>query len=208
MAFNASAWSETCLISITRKGGSEIQFAAMTETVDIDQGDKDIDQVVVLSGGRLVKKIPQDITTITFEGYPIGIGDDSTSPAKGISQYFHGQTTYDSTEPLAVSSTRTRELFRIAILWTDDATATTAGTGTAATKNAYRYIVANAWLTSMKPTFTDGILKITFSFKTPAFNKQGTSQIQEQSTEGTTVLAALNTYNTTNFPEDGTTFTW
>jgi len=205
-AYNAGAWSETCLISITPKGGTEVQLAAMTETVDIDMGDKDIEQVPTLIGGRVIKKVPQDISTITFEGYPIGI---ASTDNKGISQFFHttNAATYDTTEPLAVSSTLGRDLWRISILWTEVAPATASGATTAA-KAAYRISYANAYLTSMKPSFTDGILKVTFAFKCAAFNKQGTAQIHEESTEATTALTALSTYNTTNFPDDGTTFSW
>jgi len=207
MSIAEGMFSETCLIGITKLGGSEIQFGAMVETVDIDQGDKDVEQKVVLSGGRLIKKIPQGITTITFEGYPIGI-DSSTSPAKGISQWFHGQTTYDTTEALEVSSTRIKELFRIAILFTDDTSATTASGDTASGSIGYRWMCANAYLTSCKPSFTDGELKFTFMFKVAPFNKQGTAQLKEQSTEGTTAIDTLNSYTTTNFPTDGTSFTW
>ena len=203
---NAGAWSETCLISITPKGGTEVQLAAMTETVDIDLGDKDIEQVPTLIGGRVVKKVPQDITTITFEGYPIGI---ATTDNKGLSQFFHitNAATYDTTEPLAVNASLGRDLFRVTILWSEVAPTTASGATTAA-KAAYRFSVANAYMTSMKPSFTDGILKFTFSFKVPPFNKQGTAQIHEESTETTTALPALSTYNATNFPEDSTVFTW
>lgn len=204
--FSAGAWSETCLISITPLDGTEVQLAAMTETVDIDMGDKDIEQVATLIGGRVIKKVPQDITTITFEGYPIGI---STANNKGLSQFFHmtNAATYDTTEPLAVSSTLGRDLFRVCILWSEVAPATATAV-TTATKAAYRFTVANAYMTSMKPSFTDGILKFTFAFKVAPFNKQGTAQIHEESTETTTALPVLSTYDSTRFPQDGTTFTW
>lgn len=206
MAMNAGAWSETCLISITPKSGTEVQLAAITETVDIDLGDKDIEQVPTLIGGRVIKKVPQDMTTLTFEGYPIGI---STADNKGVSQFFHmtNAATYDTTEPLAVSASLGRDLWRVTILWSEVAPTTASGATTAA-KAAYRFSVANCYMTSMKPSFTDGILKFTFSFKGAPFNKQGTAQIREESTETTTALSALSTYNTTNFPEDGTAFVW
>ena len=63
-------WSEVGNVGITKKGGSEVQFATVTETVDIDVGAKDIEVVANLAGGRLVKFSPQDITTITLEAYP------------------------------------------------------------------------------------------------------------------------------------------
>jgi hypothetical protein len=159
-----------------------------------------------LIGGRVVKKTPQAITEIKFEGYPIGI---ATTDNKGLSQFFHmtNASTYDTTEPLAVSSGLGRDLFRVVILWSEVAPAT-ASAVTTATKAAYRFSVANAYMTSMKPSFTDGILKFAFAFKVPAFNKQGTPQIHEESTETTTALPVMSAYNTTDFPEDGTTFTW
>ena len=173
----------------------------MTETIDIDLGDKDIEQTPTLIGGRVIKKVPQDITKITFEGYPV---DLDSAGGTGVSQMFQGGTTWDTSEPLAHTSTLVRDLFRIAILWTDDTSATSGAGATAATTNAYRIIFAHAYMTEMKPKFTDGILKFTFSFKCPAFNKYGVSLIKEDSGDAT-ALTTLNTYNSTNYPPAGTT---
>jgi hypothetical protein len=208
LAVNAGAWSETAFISIQAyaagASGTDTGYAAITETIDIDMGDKDIDQVPTLIGGRVVKKVPQDITTITFEGYPVDI--DSTA-GTGVSEAFHGGT-WDTSEPLAVTSSRNRDLFRIAILWTDDSAATTAAGATAVATNSYRIVFAHAYMTSMKPSFTDGILKFTFSFKCPAFNKNGIGLIHEDSGDAT-ALAALNTYGSVNYPPTGSTaYTW
>ena len=32
------AWQEECLIAISAEGGSDVQFAALTETIDFDRG--------------------------------------------------------------------------------------------------------------------------------------------------------------------------
>ena len=210
MATNQGAWSETAFVTITRYaagGGTDVQFASLTETIDIDMGDKDIEQVPTLIGGRVVKKTPQDITTITFEGYPVDL-DSGSSPATGVSQLFQGGATWDTSEPLTNTSTIVRDLFRIAILWTDDTTATSAAGATASSTNAYRIVFAHAYCTSMKPSYTDGILKVTFTFKCPAFNKFGMSLIKEDSGDAT-AIATLNTYNSTNYPPAGTSsYTW
>ena len=209
MAVKEGAWSETALITINKYQASgtpsDINLAALTETIDIDLGDKDIDQIVNLKGGRLVKKTPQAMTTITFEGYPTDI---DSADGTGISQMFHGGT-WDTTEPLEVNASRNRDLFRIALLWTDDPDATSATGTTSETANAYRIVFAHAYMTSMKPSFTDGILKFTFSFKVPAFNKHGVAQIHEESSDGSASLPALSAYNSTNYDPDATTsFTW
>jgi len=39
------AWQETCLVAISAQGGSDVAFQALTETVDIDNGEKDIEGV-------------------------------------------------------------------------------------------------------------------------------------------------------------------
>lgn len=207
MALKAGAWSETALVTIAKyatTGGTDVQFAALTETIDIDIGDKDIDQIASVAGGRLIKKIPQDITTITFEGYPTDI---DSAGGTGVSQMFHGGT-WDTTEPMAVTSSLGRDKFRIAVLWTDDTTATGATGTTAATTNSYRIIFAHAYMVSCKPSFTDGVLKFTFSFKCPAFNPNGIALIKEDSGDAT-ALTALTSYNSTNYPPLGTTaYTW
>lgn len=207
MALKTGAWAETALVSIAKyaTGGlADVEFAALTETIDIDLGDKDVDQVVNLKGGRLVKKTPQDITTITFEGYPVDI---DSAAGTGISQMFEGGT-WDTTEPMTVEASTSRDLFRLALMWTDDTAATSAAGATTGTSNAYRIVFAHAYMTSMKPSFTDGILKFTFSFKCPAFNSKGVALIREDSGDATPVLI-LNSYNSTNYPPMGTVgYTW
>jgi len=203
MTLNAGAWSETALVTITKLDGSNVEFAALTETIDIDMGDKDVDQITNVGGGRMVKKTPQDITTITFEGYPLDI--DSTE-GSGVSQMFEGGT-WDTVEPLETEASLSRDLFRIAILWTDDTAATSGAGSTSASTNSYRINFAHCWMNSMKPSFTDGILKFTFSFKCPAFNPVGTANIKEQSGDNT-ALVALSAYSSANYPPRGTSYTW
>lgn len=207
MAISEGAWSETALITITKyvaAGGTDVEFAALTETIDIDLGDKDIDIIANLKGGRFIKKIPAAGTTVTFEGYPVDI---DSAGGTGVSQMFHGGT-WDTSEPMAVTNSISRDLFRLAILWTDDTAATSAADATAATTNAYRITFAHAYMTSMKPSFTDGVLKFTFAFKIAPFNKEGVGLIHEDSGDAT-ALTGLNTYSSTNYPPTGTSaYTW
>ena len=212
MTLAAGAWSETALVSIAYYGNgsqsnNDMQFAALTETIDIDMGDKDIDQIVSVAGGRLVKKVPQDLTTITFELYPLDIDAKGET---GISQIFHDiSSNWDSSEPLEVSATRNRDLYRIAILWTDDTSVTTGNGAISSGSNAYRIIFAHAYCTSYKPSFTDGVLKVTATFKVPAFNPNGVANIHEQSTDSTAGISALSTYNASNYnPNGSSAYTW
>jgi len=74
MAAVPELWSERAKIAICVEGGSDVAFEADTETTDVDLGDKDIEAIATLKGGRLVKYIPQEITTITLEAYPLQAG--------------------------------------------------------------------------------------------------------------------------------------
>jgi len=208
MALNEGVWSETAFITINRyvaAGAADMQFAALTETIDIDMGDKDVEQVANLKGGRIIKKVPQDVTTITFEGYPV---DADSVGGSGFSNMFQGGMTWDTTEPFAVNSQIIKDLYRVCILWTDDPAVTTATQVTAATSNGYRITFAHAWCTSMKPSYTDGILKVTLQFKCAAFNKNGAALIHEESSDGTAAIPVLASYNSTSYPPTGTVMTW
>jgi len=184
-------WSETCLVEVYPMGGSKIKFAASLSSVDIDMGDKDVEQIPTLSGGRLIKKVPQDIATITFEGYSTDI---DAAGGTGFAQLFHDiDDNWDASEPLEQQATRNRQLYRVTILWTDDTSATEASGATADGTNSLRFIAANCYMTSYKQSFTDGELKATMTFKVPAFYKDGSANIKEQSATGTG-LSALGSY--------------
>lgn len=209
------AWSETAFVAISYYGGgaeagNDVQFATLTETIDIDMGDKDIDQIASIKGGRLVKKSPQDITTITLEVYPTDIDSKGGGTATGVGQLFEDKyANWDAAEPLQQPASRNRELYRIALLWTNDTTATTGNGAVASGNAAYRLIFAHCYCTSMKPSFTDGVLKVTLTFKVVAFNPNGIANICEQSTDTTQALSALSTYNSTNYnPLAVSAYTW
>ncbi len=190
------AWSETCLIGITAVGGtSNMAFQAITETVDIDTGDKDFDVIATLSGGRLVKFNPQEHTTITFEAYPLQAGTKSGSTGTG---FFGMKDTEDTSDPLDVDVDNTRTKHRVAILWTDNSSSTTAEGEVGTNYAGLRVVAANGYFTSVKPSMTDGVLKFTVAYKVPPFNSSGTANIAVQSTIVTgATLTALSSYTTT-----------
>lgn len=187
------AWTETALITITGTSGTctaTFNIAALTDSIDIDQGDRDIEGIPTLSGARLVKLNPEGDTTITFEGYPIGIGDIDATSVDGMMAHFFGGT--DSTSPFSVTSgTIARNKYSVYILWTDDTAATIGTTSIASGSSALRYKFANCYLTSAKAAMSaDGALKGTFKFKVPVRNKSNTANITVESTDGT---ASMNT---------------
>jgi len=325
------AWQETCLVTIQKKGQSAQQFAAITETVDIVEGDYPGESIKSVAGGRMWKQSSKEDGEITLELYPtsleyisggaissidgdgtditlttgaahgLAVGDTvrisnttnygtTASPVNytvatvtsttivtmksttdeaeetdgtwigfkgnnGLFQQFKGPskataissidgdadsvditstshglqvgdvievsgtTNYngpyvvatrtdandfvcadethdeaeetagfitklsDASQPLATDLTsgagidRSRDRFIVAILWTEDTAINSAmDTTTATDKTALRFYAKDCRITSHKSAFTDGILKVTVSFKYPSYSKDGTEK--------------------------------
>lgn len=188
-AANDGAYSEVCLVGVTKIDGSAVQFASYVELDSIDpaEGDKDITTANTSNGGRIVKKTPQSDNEITLKLYEIEIGTSAS-----LAQLYHGTT--DSTDPLTSTNSRTRDLFQVAFLWTDDTTVTTAEAATAASTYARRLVFKDLRMTSYKETIEDGTMVVNATFKGPAFNQSGTGLVTRQSSNssgsGLTELSA------------------
>lgn len=184
------AWMEVCLIAISKISGSDIQFAGLTETVDFDIGDKDIEGVPLTNGGRVTKFSPEGDSSITLEAYPLEVGDD-----KGFYDLMHSVDS--STPPVRVVNDRNRDKYRILVIWTNDSTVTTAQAVTTNTYSALRIGMADGYFTSVKPSFTDGVLKYTVTYKCAAFDKTGDGNVMMESCAGsgaTDILPAIASY--------------
>lgn len=193
------AWMEKCIISISRLSGSDVQFAGLTETVDFDIGDKDIEGVPLVNGGRVTKWSPEADSTITFEAYPLQAATISGTTAQGFFDLMHDDT--DSTVPLRVTNSHTRDKYRVLVVWTNDSSITTAHVATTDTYSALRIGMADGHFTSVKPSFTDGILKYTVMFKCAPYDKSANSNIMVESCAGTTasdVLSGVAAYTSSN----------
>ena len=190
MAREPTTWSELANVGITILDGSEVQFATITETVDIDIGDKDFDAIATLKGGRLVKFNPQDVTTITLEAYPLEAGSSSTTG----NGFFDLMNTQDATQPVSIAVDHQRDQYQMVVLWTEDTDVTTAGSAVTNSNEALRIVAKNGYFTGVKPAFTDGVLKFTVTFKCPPFTKAGTANVTMESTDGIEDLSAVSAY--------------
>lgn len=195
MAINNDTWSETGFVTIGAKSGTEHEFMTITETVDIKIGDKDIDVINTLAGGRLVKFVPQDVTEITLEAYPVLVSTSSgTAGSAGTGFADLMNTTTFSTQPVSISNDRTRPKVRCVCLWTADTTATKATGATAATAAGFRIQAKNGFVTSYQESFTDGVKKATIKMRFPAFDSTGAANLTFESTDGSVVLPAVAAY--------------
>lgn len=174
-------WEEVAIVTIQIKGGTAYQYAAITETIDIAQGDYPGESVNNLAGGRIWKQSSEEDGEITVEIYPISA--DLNASNTGLFQEY-AQGTDESSQPLATdtawiasvfdSGQRQRDRYIVAIMWTDDAAQTSAMSATTtADATALRFYAKECRITSHKAEFTDGILKTTVTFKYPAMNKAG-----------------------------------
>jgi len=193
------AWMETCLIEVQRYSDATAHsMAAITESVDFDVGDKDIEGIPIVNGGRVTKWSPEGDSTLTFEAYPLEAGTiDTQTIGTGFSDMLHTQ---DLAVPIRVINTRNRDKFRVLALWTNDSTATTAASATAADASALRIGLVNSYCTSVKWSFTDDILKCTAIFKCAAFDKAGLGNVLVESAAGASgsdLLPAIAAYATT-----------
>ena len=192
------AWMEVCLIAISKIGGSDLQFAALTETVDFDIGEKDIEGIPLVNGGRVTKFVPEGDTTITFEAYPLQVGTDTGTTGLGFYDLMH---TVDASVPIRIVNDRNRDKYRVLAMWTNDSTPTTAQAITTNTFSALRIGAAGGHFTSVKPSFTDGELKFTVMYKCAAFDKAGAGNVMMESCAGSTagdILPAIASYTTSN----------
>lgn len=207
------AWEETALVSIDLYPGIVLTFQAhaLTETVDISEPDYPGESIMTVAGGRIWKQSGQEDGEITLELYPVrlDIEDAATDIFGGLFQFFaSNQSIDDSTpsQPIATSTTKvagvdyTRDRFRVAIMWTDDTAQTSAAAATT-TPDAVglRFSAMGCRMTSHKSAFTDGVLKVTTTFKFPAMNKAGTVKMFKWDStndgDGASALPTLPTYD-------------
>ena len=143
------AWQRVAFVEVATSSTVKLQYEAMTETIDIDTGERDLDIINLINLGQIPKHGSLGLTTITFEGYPLQAGTADTSGATrgtpsggmatGYFDVFASVQNVDSSSELDIDISNTLSRYRVAILWTDEAITT--GT-TSAASNATPSITA------------------------------------------------------------------
>lgn len=192
MAINATgsedAWQRQCLIEVT-DGTSTMAMHALTSTVDIGMGERELDMIPLLNLGQIPKHGAIGMTTLTFEGYAKQAGSAATGTGVGFWDIFANKPVTDASQPLDVDISNTLTRYRVSVMWTDDPAATTAGGSTAVSTSAKRFVMAECFAVSCVQDFTDGIVKTTISFKGVAFDKTGDPNIKMESGAATAMVA-------------------
>ena len=216
MAFPA-AWNNYFFLGIMKKQTTpvEYEFGAIVDpsSLEISAGDNPFESIPNAAGGRVGKESPEEDGEISFDIWPVEL---DTATGVGLFQQFVGGT-YDTVEPLSsvtvwtAGVARNRDLFKIAILWTNDtATNLTASGATTASTDSLRFYCIDARLVSMKESQGDGVKKATVTFKFPAYSKAGTRKNYGWESGDQTALVAFGatssvwalgtTYSATAYP--------
>lgn len=103
--------------------------------------------------------------------------------------------------PYRIVNSRTRNKYRVLVLWTDKSSPVKASETIANTLNALRIGYAGGHFISVKPSFTDNILKYTVMYKCAAFDKAAASNVMMESCAaggGSDALPVIADYTTSN----------
>lgn len=191
-------WQEFCKIGIVPEayptgagGGEEIAFAGMTEDITaMDWGERDIEGMPLVNGGRVIKTSPMGDESMTLKVYDVDALLDTANVANGVVQLMHPQSTEDATVPVLVDNSIYRRRFRIILLWATTLPAT-AGAIPGDSIPAYRIQIVNAYMTSFKPDYGDKLKSAEITFKWAPFNKAATANKREEYTDGSDYLPAV-----------------
>ena len=190
-------WDEFCLIAIQKKGGSDVEYQALTEDITaLEWMEKDIQAKPLVNGGRVTQRVSFDGPEgVTFKMYPVSADTDGT----GVVQQFHPilSGTEDTTDPIVVPNSLRRDTYRIVMLWTtelpDDGTLTATTVPTAGYPS-WRIQIFNAYMTQYKPSYDGKMWSAEVTFKWAPFTKAAARNKIEESTVGDTQLDAVTAF--------------
>jgi hypothetical protein len=161
-----------------------------------------------MCGGRIPILRPQEDHTVTLKIFPVhAFNLAAGGTAQAIDDLFNDTSTIiEADKQVNVSNASgTRKKFRLAMLWTDDTSATNATGAMDKDSLGYRLAFRNGYITGVAKSFNaDGsLLSADVTFMFPAREKSGTANMMSQSStsDATDDLAALTSYtnNTTGF---------
>ena len=193
------AWMEKAFICVTQQGGSDIEFSILVDSIKDTKPKEEVDQQVLVNGGRVVVFKPSDMGEITIKGFPTDVGTTtSTTTATGFDDMM-GAGMAASAQPISVVPDFNRYKYRVVIAFTDDTAVTKATNACTSGKRMVRFKRANCYVTSIEnDEFTaENPLKKTITFKYAAFDKSADKNFTDESTDGSGTLGAVSAYTST-----------
>ena len=200
-AMTIESWQETALLTLV-DGTTCHNFALITESFELNTGEKSIEGLATVSGGRIVKWTPEGDTEFTAKIVPIATGFDDATSMEGFWVKFQPQSLAGggtvTGNPTSVFNRRFRKTYGVSILQTSGTYPSNATLANATGSDAQRLSMRNSYITSLKQAFgtSDGLTG-DVTIKCPAFNKTGNSNVQFETTAAgaSAVLAVLSWAN-------------
>jgi len=168
----------------------------VTSTTDGTTSNKLVDSAVnfttlsVAAGDRIINTTDNTRTYVTAV-------DNATTLSIADDIMVSGEDYQIADSPYRTVNDRNRDKYRVLVMWTDKTSPVRASEAIANTFNALRIGYGGGHFTSVKPSFTDGILKFTVMYKCSAFDKSGNAQIMMESCSangGSDALPAIADY--------------
>lgn len=185
MAIQQKAWYETAYVSISKLGSAPVQYHMKTTTFSHSGGNFDFEGLEVF-GGKLGRVGSTEDVELSF--------DVITVAANEFDRLFYGSTA--SAEPYKITSSLTKDKFRVTLLWTSKTGVTSATQALTTSDEGYRRVYANFYMTGFEPSFDAGdYLKATLKFKGPVVDETGSGNILIESCDTTSTLSALSNYS-------------
>jgi len=182
------AWTETFLITIKKSlsGSAAIEFPATVTTYDITGGDKDFTQIANGKGGRIKKFEAQTPYEVALEAYSLESG--TLSGATAGTGFADLLTSVAVAQPLSISADHNRDEYLLGIAHTTSTSATSAIAASVAGDRIERDIFKNGHFVSYVSSMTDGIRKHTIKYKVTPFDKNESSNIIQDSSDGSAAV--------------------
>ena len=198
----ATSWTEVAYVTITEQSGVDVDFCSISESVNIDEGERPVETNYTLCGGKIVRTMVQGDTTVTMKAYPTQAGTAGTGTVgKGFHDMFYDSVTESATtgQIEVINERTTRKKFRLAVLWTNDTSSNSAVRQVVSpTYAALRWTGRNGYITKVAPSFeANGQLAFDVTFLFPSNQSGGAANIQVESISGggtTATMATLSSY--------------
>ena len=197
----ATSWTEVAYVTITAQSASDVNFCSITESINIDEGERPVETNYTLCGDKIIRTMVQGDTTVTMKAYPTEAGSTATVGHGFHDMFYDSVVESATTGAITVTNTKgTRKKFRLSVLWTNDSSSNSALRQVASPAYAaLRWTGRNGYITKVAPSFeANGQLAFDVTFLIPSNQADGTANIQVESVDGsgTGTMATLSSYTT------------
>lgn len=195
--FVDESFQERVFVTITKKGGSDVDFHSSLNEIGFGGGEKGTEGQPLMNGGR--RRIHSAQEDFEFTGTLYQYGVDASS-ASGLDSWYHasGDNLDGTTGTSEYETALDRTDVRVAVMWTNDDSVTSATDEVSASEDhqAVRYVLTDANITEYVPSFDDQVLTADFTATVTPFDETGSSRlkVQEYTGDASNTLSALSSY--------------